>query len=155
MCRYSGMYAGTSTPVISGCGFPQMPVPVGTLSAGGGWNPQCRWYRRYGKALPVGRYIHITRKLTQSERAPLGGGGHVTMTLTFDPKIYRRLPFFILHLCMKSVGQTLFELSRYNEVWRDGKTDGRTDRRRVVTVGLPHLRWRGPNNYKFGKSDKM
>ena len=40
---------------------------------------------------------------------------------------------------MKSVGQTLFELSRYNEVWTDRQTD------KVITKGLPHLRWRGPN----------
>ena len=54
---------------------------------------------------------------------------------------------------MKSLGQTLFELSRYNEVWTDRQTDGRTDRRtdKVITIGLPHLRWRGPNkrNKKF------
>ena len=25
----------------------------------------------------------------------------------------------------------------------DGQTDGRTDK--VITIGLPHLRWRGPN----------
>ena len=45
---------------------------------------------------------------------------------------------------MKSVGRTLFELSRYNEVWTDRRTDGQTDK--VITIGLPHLRWRGPNN---------
>ena len=48
---------------------------------------------------------------------------------------------------MKSVGRTLFELSCYNEVWTDGRTDrqmdGQTDK--VITIGLPHLRWRGPN----------
>ena len=26
----------------------------------------------------------------------------------------------------------------------DGQTDGQTDK--VITIGLPHLRWRGPNN---------
>ena len=52
---------------------------------------------------------------------------------------------------MKSVGRTLFELSHYNEVWTDGRTDGQTDRQtdgrtdKVITIGLPHLRWRGPN----------
>ena len=32
-------------------------------------------------------------------------------------------------------------------MWTDGRTDGRTDRQRdkVITIGLPHLRWRGPN----------
>ena len=52
---------------------------------------------------------------------------------------------------MKSVGRTLFELSRYNEVWTDGRTDRRTDK--FITIGLPHLRWRGPNYfflYNFG-----
>ena len=47
---------------------------------------------------------------------------------------------------MKSLGRTLFELSSYNEVWTDRQTDGRTDT--VITIGLPHLRWRGPN-YAF------
>ena len=76
-------------------------------------------------------------------------GGHVTMTFDLlTPKIYRCLPFFILHLCMKYVGRTLFELSRYNKVWTDRQTDRRTDR--VITIGLPHLRWRGPN-YKYVK----
>ena len=51
MCRYSGMYAGTSTPVISGCSFPQMPVPVGTLSAGAGRTSKCRW--RLEPSMPV------------------------------------------------------------------------------------------------------
>ena len=44
---------------------------------------------------------------------------------------------------MKSLGRTLFDLSRYNEVWTDRQTDGQTDK--VITIGLPHLRWRGPN----------
>ena len=36
--------------------------------------------------------------------------------------------------------------------WADRQTDRRTDRQtdrqtdRVITIGLPHLRWRGPNN---------
>ena len=53
---------------------------------------------------------------------------------------------------MKSLGQTLFELSRYKESV-DRQTDGRTDRQtdgrtdKVITIGLPHLRWRGPNNF--------
>ena len=66
----------------------------------------------------------------------------------FDPKIYRCLPFFILHLCMK------YEVSRSNtfrvnalqrsvDRRTDRQTDGRTDK--VITIGLPHLRWRGPN----------
>ena len=29
----------------------------------------------------------------------------------------------------------------------DGQTDGQTDK--VITIGLPHLRWRGP---KYGQS---
>ena len=53
---------------------------------------------------------------------------------------------------MKSLGQTLFELSRYKEVWTDGQTDRRTDGRtdKVITIGLPHLRLRGPNNVIIG-----
>ena len=33
----------------------------------------------------------------------------------------------------------------------DGQMDRRTDRQtdRVITIGLPHLRWRGPNNEKL------
>ena len=56
---------------------------------------------------------------------------------------------------MKSVGRTLFELSRYNEVRTDGRTDRRTDGQtdgqtdKVITIGLPHLRWRDP---KYGQS---
>ena len=36
----------------------------------------------------------------------------------------------------------------------DGQTDGQTDRRTdtVITIGLPHLRWRGPNNQNGDKS---
>ena len=55
---------------------------------------------------------------------------------------------------MKFVGQTLFELSRYKrsvdrrtDRRTDGQTDGRTDK--VITIGLPHLRWRGPNYSSF------
>ena len=31
----------------------------------------------------------------------------------------------------------------------DRRTDGPTDRQidKVITIGLPHLRWRGPNKY--------
>ena len=52
---------------------------------------------------------------------------------------------------MKFVGWGNFELSHYNKVWTDRQTDRRTDRRtdRVITIGLPHLRWRGPNNPKY------
>ena len=100
--------------------------------------------------------FHKTRKLTQSERAPLGGG-HVTLTLTFDILTPKSIGVFLSlsSICvwyMKSVGWTLFELSRDNEVWTDGQTDGRTDGRtdgqtdKVITIGLPHLRWRGPKN---------
>ena len=62
---------------------------------------------------------------------------------------------------MKSLGQTLFELSRYNEVWTDGQTDrqtdGRTDRRtdKVITIGLPHLRWRGPKKKRQHNNRKV
>ena len=52
---------------------------------------------------------------------------------------------------MKSLGQTLFELSRYNKVWTDRQTDRRTDGQtdKVITIGLPHLRWRGPNKLQY------
>ena len=74
--------------------------------------------------------------------------GHVTMTLTFDLLTPKSIGVFLSlsSICvwsMKSVGQTLFELSRYKEVWTDGQTDRQTDK--VITIGLPHLRWRGPN----------
>ena len=84
---------------------------------------------------------------------------HVTMTLTFDLLTPKSIGVFLSlsSICvwsMKSPGQTLFELSRYNEVWRDGQTDRQTDRRtdgrtdgrtdKVITIGLPHLRWQGP-----------
>ena len=66
-----------------------------------------------------------TRKLRQSERAPLGACHYDV--LPFDPKIYRRLPLFILHLCMK------YEVCRSNTVWvitlqrsLDRQTDGLT-----------------------------
>ena len=65
---------------------------------------------------------------------------------------------FLSSICvwsMKFVGWGIFKLSHYNKVWTDrqtdrrtdGRTDGRTNGRtdRVITIGLPHLRWRGPN----------
>ena len=89
-----------------------------------------------------------TRKLTQSEKAPLGTCHYDLDLWPFDPKIYRCLPFFILHLCM------MYEVSRSNHFQvialqrsvdrrTDGQTDGRTDK--VITIGLPDLRWWGPN----------
>ena len=58
---------------------------------------------------------------------------HVTMTLTFDLLTPKSIGIFLClsSICvwsMNSLGQTLFELSRYNEVWTDGRTDRRTDR---------------------------
>ena len=44
----------------------------------------------------------------------------------------------------------MFELSYYNKVWTDRRTDGHTDgQTAVITIGLPHLRWRGPNKFDF------
>ena len=69
-----------------------------------------------------------TRKLTQSERAPLGACHYDLDLWPFDSKIYRRLPFFILHLCMK------YEVSRSNTFRvialqrKCGRTDRRTDK---------------------------
>ena len=59
-----------------------------------------------------------------SQRGPRWG--HVTMTLTFDPKIYWCLPFFILNLCMK------YEVSRSNTfrvIALQRSVDRQTDRR--------------------------
>ena len=64
------------------------------------------------------------------------------MTLTFWPKIYRWLPFIVLHLCMKYLGWKLIKLLHYSKVWTDRLMDSQTDR--VITKGLRHLRWRGP-----------
>ena len=79
-----------------------------------------------------------------SQRGPLWG--HVN--LTFDLLTPKSIGVFLslYSICvwsMKSLGQTLFELSRYKESV-DRRTDGQTDK--VITIGLPHLRWRGPNN---------
>ena len=82
-----------------------------------------------------------------SQRGPRWGACHFDLW-PFDPKIYRCLPFPILYLCMK------YEVCRLREFWVialqqsvDGQMDRRADRQtdRVITIGLPHLRWRGPN----------
>ena len=70
------------------------------------------------------------------------------MTLTFDLLTPKSIGVFLSlsSICvrsMKSLGQTLFELSRYNEVWTDRRTD------KMITIGLPHLRWRSPNKVCF------
>ena len=77
-----------------------------------------------------------------SQRGPRWG--HVTMTLTFDLLTLKSISVFLSlsSICvwsLKSLGWKVFELSRYNEVWTDRRTA------RVITIGLPHLRWRGPN----------
>ena len=70
----------------------------------------------------------ITRKLTQ--RGPRWGACHFDLDLwPFDPKIYRCLPFFILHLCMKYKvcrSNTIQVIALQRSV--DRRTDGRTDR---------------------------
>ena len=98
--------------------------------------------------------LDIQRKNWHSQRGPRWGACQFDLDLwPFDPKIYRCLPFFILHLCMK------YEVSRSNtfrvialqrkcgqtDRRTEGQTDGQTDK--VITIGLPHLRWRGPNKY--------
>ena len=66
-----------------------------------------------------------------SQRGPRWG--HVTLTLTSDlltPKsigVFLSLSSFCVW-SMKTLGQILFELSRYNELWTDGRTDRWTDR---------------------------
>ena len=85
----------------------------------------------------------------------LWGACHYDLDLwPFDAKIYRCLPFFILHLCMKnevcrSNTVRVIALQRSVDRRTDGQTDRRTDRRtdKVITIGLPHLRWRGPNYF--------
>ena len=64
------------------------------------------------------------------------------VSMTFDPfkfdhKIYRRLPFIVLPLCMKSLGWKIFAVSRHNKVWTDWRTD------EVNTIGL-HIFDGGP-----------
>ena len=66
-----------------------------------------------------------------SQRGPRWG--HVTLTLTFDLLTPKSIGVFLplSSICvwsMKSLGQTLFKLSRYNKVWTDGQTDRQTDR---------------------------
>ena len=101
-----------------------------------------------------------------SQRVPRWGGGcHYDICcqkLTFDLLTPKSIGAFlsISSICvwsMKSVGLTLFELSRYNEVWTDGRTDRQTDGRtdNVITIGLPHLRWRGPNYLTDGRTDRQ
>ena len=112
------------------------------------WTPQMHHFSSIQE-------IGYQRKLENwhSQRGPRCGACHYDLDLwchydldlwPFDPKIYRCLPFFILHLCMK------YEVCRSNTVRVialqrsvDRRTDGQTDK--VITIGLPHLRWRGPN----------
>ena len=99
---------------------------------------------------PPNAKIEISIKLENwhSQRGPRWGVCHYDLDLwPFDPKIYRCLPFFIPHLCMK------YEVCRLNTVRVialqqsvDRRTDGQTDK--LITIGLPHLRWRGPNKVK-------
>ena len=87
-----------------------------------------------------------------SQRGPRWGACHYDLDLwPFDPKIYRCLPFFILHLCMKyeickSNTVRVIALQRSVDRRTDRQTDGWTDRQtdKVISIGLPHLRWRGP-----------
>ena len=77
--------------------------------------------------------IISTRKLTQSERAPLGACHYDLDLWPFDPKIYRCFPFFILHLCMKyefcrSNTVQIIALQRSVDTRTDGQTDRQTDR---------------------------
>ena len=106
---------------------------------------------RESHGLCVWRSEKKTRKLTQSEKATLGACHYDLDLWPFDPKIYRRLPFFILHLCMKyevcrSNTLRVIALQRSVDRRTDRQTDGQTDRQtdRVITIGLPYLRWRGP-----------
>ena len=86
------------------------------------------------KLLKLLTFTSETRKLTQSERAPLGAC-HFDLDLwPFDPKIYRPLPFFILHLCMKyevckSNTVRVIALQRSVDRQTERRTDRRTDRR--------------------------
>ena len=94
-------------------------------------------------------YITVQEKQTQSERAPLGACHYDLDLWPFDPKIYRCLPFFILHLCMK------YEVCRWNTVWVialqqsvDRRTDGQTDRQtdgQSDYYRAPASSMRGPN----------
>ena len=85
-----------------------------------------------------------------SQRGPRCRACHYDLDLwPFDPKIYRCLPFFILHLCMKyevcrSNTVRVIALQRSVDRRTDRQTDGQTDK--VITIGLSHLLWWGPNN---------
>ena len=75
-------------------------------------------------------YAYKFKKTDTVREGP--AGGHVTMTLTFDLLTLKSIGVFLSlsSICvwsMKSVGWTLFELSRYNKVWTDGQTDGQSD----------------------------
>ena len=68
-----------------------------------------------------------------SQRGPRWGACHSDLDLwPFDPKIYRRLPFFVLHLCMKyevcrSNTVRVIVLQRSVDRRTDRQTDGQTD----------------------------
>ena len=96
-----------------------------------------------------GSKFYVELENWHSQRGPRWG--HVTMTLSFDLLTPKSIGVFLSlsSICvwsMKSLGQTLFELPRYNEVWTDGRTY------KVITIGLPHPRWRGPNYYSVHSS---
>ena len=94
-----------------------------------------------------------------SQRGPRCRACHFDLDLwPFDPKIYRCLPFFILHLCMKyevcrSNTVRVIALQRNVDRRTDRQTDGQTDK--VITIGLPHLWWRGPKYWKTLKTRRF
>ena len=74
------------------------------------------------------------------------------VTLTFNLLTPKSIGVFLSlsSICVwsiKFVDWSIFELSHYNKVWTDRRTDRQTDGQtdRVITIGLPHLRWRGSN----------
>ena len=63
-------------------------------------------------------------------------------------EVCRLRHFWVIALQESVDGQTDRRMDRQTDGRTDRQTDGQTDR--VITIGLPHLRWRGPNKSPIG-----